>query len=81
MENTTPPNQQRDLHDKISLLVDGELDHHTERDLLKKIETRNETMRLYKNQVAYKKNVSEKVTRMSCGEDLKEALRSKIRGL
>ena len=81
MENTTPPNQQRDLHDKISLLVDGELDHHTERDLLKKIETCNETMRLYKNQVAYKKNVSEKVTRMSCGEDLKEALRSKIRGL
>ena len=81
MENTTPPNQQRDLHDKISLLVDGELDRPTERDLLKKIETCNETRQLYKNQVAYKKNVSEKVTRMSCGEDLKEALRSKIRGL
>ena len=81
MENTTPPNQQRDLHDKISLLVDGELDRSTERDLLKKIENCNETMQLYKNQVAYKKIVSEKVTRMSCGEDLKDALRSKIRGL
>lgn len=81
MENTTPPNQQRDLHDKISLLVDGELDRSTERDLLKKIENCNETMQLYKNQVAYKKIVSEKVTRMCCGEDLKDALRSKIRGL
>ncbi len=81
MENTTPPNQQRDLQDKISLLVDGELDRPAERDLLKKIQSCEETLQLYKNQVAYKKMVSEKITRKCCGEDLKEALRSKIRGL
>lgn len=81
MENTTPPNHQRDLQDKIAQLVDGELDRPTERDLLKRMETCEDTMQLYKNQVAYKKTISEKVTRMSCGEDLKEALRSKIRGL
>lgn len=81
MENTTPPNHQRDLQDKIALLVDGELDRPAERDLLKRMESCEDTMQLYKNQVAYKKTISEKVTRMSCGDDLKEALRSKIRGL
>jgi hypothetical protein len=77
----TPPNHQRDLQSKINLLIDGELDRNTERELMLQIESNLEIQQMYKSQVALKRTVSEKVTRMSCGNELKESLRSKIRGL
>lgn len=80
MENT-PPNTSRDLQTKIALLVDGELDRSTQNDLLEKMKDCPDTMQLYKNQIALKKVISEKVTRMCCGEELKDSLRSKLRGM
>ncbi len=77
----TPPNHQRDLQRQINLLIDGELDRASERALRTQIETDEEVQKMYKSQVAYKRTLSEKVTRMSCGEALKDSLRSKIRGL
>lgn len=81
MKNTTPPNTSRDLQTKISLLVDGELDRPAQADLIERMKACPDTMQLYKNQIALKKVISEKVERKCCGEELKDALRSKIRGL
>jgi predicted anti-sigma-YlaC factor YlaD len=65
----------------ISLLLDGELDRHSENMLREEIEKCETCKHYFNNHAAYKKNVSQKVTRMCCGENFKDALRSKIRGL
>jgi len=65
----------------ISLMLDGELDRHSENMLREEIEKCETCKHYFNNHAAYKKNVSQKVTRMCCGENFKDALRSKIRGL
>jgi len=76
-----PPHNCKDLIADISLLLDGELNRHAERQLLEAIEKCPTCKQYYNNHASYKTNVSQKVTRMCCGEDLKDALRAKIRGL
>jgi len=49
--------------------------------LLAEIENCSVCKQYYNSHASYKTNVSLKVVRMSCGEDLKEVLRAKIRGL
>jgi predicted anti-sigma-YlaC factor YlaD len=65
----------------ISLMLDGELDRHSENMLREEIEKCETCKHYFNNHAAYKKNVSQKVTRMCCGENFKDTLRSKIRGL
>lgn len=81
MSHIRPPHNCNELVRDISLLLDGELDRHSENVLREEIEKCDTCKRYYNSHAAYKKTVSEKVTRMSCGEGFKEALRSKIRGL
>jgi len=76
-----PKHHCKELMADISLLLDGELNRHTEQQLLVEIESCPICKQYYNNHASYKANVSQKVTRMSCGDDLKEVLRAKIRGL
>lgn len=76
-----PPHNCNELISEISLLLDGELNRHAEQQLLDEIDSCSKCKQYYNNHVAYKKTVSQKLTRMSCGEDFKEALIAKIRGL
>ena len=62
-------------------MLDGELDRHSENMLREEIEKCETCKHYFNNHAAYKKNVSQKVTRMCCGENFKDTLRSKIRGL
>lgn len=81
MSHIRPPHNCNELIKDISLMLDGELDRHSENMLREEIEKCSTCQRYLNSHAAYKKNVSQKVTRMCCGEDFKEALRSKIRGL
>ncbi|MEZ5025693.1 MAG: hypothetical protein R2739_03855 [Chitinophagales bacterium] len=77
---TLPPNHNREAQDRINMLVDGELDNSSRAEVLREMESDEEMQQLYKNQLAYKRSLTEKVQRMSCGEELKEQLIHKIRG-
>ena len=81
MHQISPPHNCNELISDISLLLDGELDRHSENKLKEEIKNCETCTQYYNNHAAYKKNVSQKVTRMCCGEHIKEALRAKIRGL
>ncbi len=81
MNHIRPPHNCNELVKDISLLLDGELDRHTENMLREEIEKCDVCNQYYKSHAAYKMNVSQKITRMSCGENFKDSLRSKIRGL
>jgi len=81
MHHTPPPHNCNELKTDISLLLDGEMDRHRENILMEEIQKCPECQQYYNNHAAYKKNVSQKVTRMCCGENIKDALRAKIRGL
>jgi hypothetical protein len=81
MSHIRPPHNCNELMKDISLLLDGELDRHSENMLREEIEKCETCKHYFNNHAAYKKNVSQKVTRMCCGENFKDALRSKIRGL
>lgn len=70
-----------EISKEISSLLDGELDRHTANKLTAEIENCETCQQFYNNQSAYKKNVFHKVVRKSCGSNLKETLRSTIRGL
>jgi hypothetical protein len=76
-----PPHNCKELVSEISLLLDGELNRHAEQQLMDEINSCSTCKQYYSNHAAYKKTVSQKVTRMCCGDDLKDALRAKIRGL
>lgn len=76
-----PKHNCKELSADISLLLDGELNRHAEQQLLAEIENCSVCKQYYNSHASYKTNVSLKVVRMSCGEDLKEVLRAKIRGL
>lgn len=76
-----PPHNCKELITDISLLLDGELNRHAELRLLDEIEKCSTCKQYYNSHAAYKTNVSQKVTRMSCGQDFKDALREKIRGM
>ncbi len=71
----------KDLMTDIALLLDGELDRHAENKLMKELDECENCKNYYNSHSAYKKTVSQKVTRMCCGEDFKDQIRSKIRGL
>ncbi|MFN8261482.1 MAG: hypothetical protein U0X41_11160 [Chitinophagales bacterium] len=81
MSHIRPPHNCNELIKDISLMLDGELDRHSENMLREEIEKCPTCKQYFNSHSAYKVNVSQKVTRMSCGESLKESLRSKIRGL
>lgn len=81
MSHSRPPHNCNELIKDISLLLDGELDRHAENTLREEIEKCQTCKQYYNSHAAYKKNVSQKVARMCCGEDLKDSIRSKIRGL
>lgn len=66
---------------EICLYLDGELDRHTANKILLKIEQCPDCKQFYTNQKAYKTAIADKVVRRACGDDLKDALRSRIRGL
>ena len=65
----------------IQLLLDGELDRHKENRVRTEMEHCPTCLQYYNSHTVYKKTISEKVTRMSCGHDFKENLLSKIRCL
>lgn len=81
MHHIPPPHNCHQLKTDISLLLDGEMDRHAENRLMEEIKKCSDCLEYYNNHAAYKKNVSQKVTRMCCGDHIKEALRAKIRGL
>lgn len=81
MSHIRPPHNCNELIKDISLMLDGELDRHAENILKEEIEKCETCQKYYQSHAAYKKNVSQKVVRRSCGDDLKDALRSRIRGL
>lgn len=81
MHNTPPPHNCNKLITEISLLLDGELDRHSENILLEEIKKCETCTQYYNNHAAYKKHVSQKFTRMCCGDHIKEELKAKIRGL
>jgi hypothetical protein len=66
---------------EICLYIDGELDRHSANIVLLKIEQCTDCKQFYTNQKAYKSAIAEKVVRRSCGDDLKDALRLRIRGM
>jgi hypothetical protein len=66
---------------EICLFLDGELDRHASNKIQLQIEACPYCKQFYTNQKAYKSAISEKVVRRSCGDDLKDALRLRIRGL
>ena len=76
-----PQHNCKELIVDITTLLDGEFNRHTKQQLLDEIEKCSTCKEYYNNHAAYKINVSSKVIRMSCGEDLKHSLRAKIRGL
>lgn len=65
----------------IQLMLDGELDRHKENQLREEIEKCATCQAYYQEQFNYKKLISQKVQRRSCGDALKDALRLRIRGL
>ncbi|MFN8238725.1 MAG: hypothetical protein U0T77_11200 [Chitinophagales bacterium] len=81
MNHIRPPHNCNELVTDIALLLDGELDRHSENRLMEEINKCPVCLQYYNNHAAYKKNVSQKVVRMCCGDNLKESLRAKIRGL
>lgn len=81
MSHILPPHNCNELIKDISLMLDGELDRHSENILKDEIEKCSVCKQYFNNHSSYKKNVSIKVTRMCCGEDFKNTIRSKIRGL
>ncbi len=81
MSHIRPPHNCNELIKDISLMLDGELDRHSENILREEIEKCSTCKQYLNSHAAYKKNVSQKVTRMCCGEDFKVSLISKIRGL
>lgn len=70
-----------EVKQEICLYLDGELDRHASNRILAKIEQCPDCKQFYTNQKAYKSAIADKVVRRSCGEDLKDALRLRIRGL
>lgn len=70
-----------ELFKDISLMLDGELDRHSVNKLKTSIEHCNTCQQFYHQHLAYKKNIYQKVIRKACGSDLKESIRSSIRGL
>ena len=70
-----------EVKQEICLYLDGELDRHASNRVLLKIEQCPDCQQFYTNQKAYKSAIADKVVRRSCGEDLKDALRLRIRGL
>jgi anti-sigma factor RsiW len=66
---------------EICLYLDGELDRHAANRVLQQIEQCPDCKQYYTSQKAYKTAIADKVVRRACGEDLKDALRSRIRGL
>jgi hypothetical protein len=66
---------------EICFFLDGELDRHSANKILLKIEQCPDCKQFYSNQKAFKSAIAEKVVRRSCGDDLKDALRLRIRGL
>jgi hypothetical protein len=66
---------------EICLLLDGELDRHAANKILLVIDECPDCKQFYTNQKAFKSAISEKVVRRSCGDELKDALRLRIRGL
>lgn len=81
MNHSRSPHNCKELSKEISLLLDGELDRHAENKLREEIENCPTCQQYFNNHATYKKVVAAKITRMCCGENLKESLRSKIRGL
>ena len=81
MSHLRPPHNCTELMSDISMLLDGELDRHSENRLMDEIQKCPTCMQYYNNHSAYKKNVAQKVMRKACGETLKVNLRAKIRGL
>lgn len=65
----------------IQLLLDGELNRHRENQLLQEINDCPSCMSFYNTQSKFKKVISTTISRRSCGDDLKDALRLRIRGL
>jgi hypothetical protein len=81
MNHIRPPHNCQELAADISQMLDGELDRHSENQLMEEINKCDTCTQYYNNHSAYKKNVSTKVTRLCCGESFKDSLRAKIRGL
>ena len=81
MRHTPSKHHCNDLVKDISLLLDGELDRHTANALQAEIENCENCTAYYNSHSAFKKTVAQKVIRKSCVEDLKDSLRSRIRGL
>ncbi len=65
----------------IQLLLDGELDRHKENKVRLEMQQCDKCLQFYNGQSKLKQAISTRVTRMSCGEDFKATMLSKIRGL
>ena len=81
MRHTPPTHHCNDRIKDISLLLDGELDRHAASILQSEIENCEKCTAYYNNHSAFKKTVAQKVIRKSCGDDFKDTLRARIRGL
>lgn len=81
MHNHQPTHNCTAMIADISMLLDGEMNRHLSKHLLEEINNCPTCQKNYKNYASYKTNVSQKVTRMSCGADFKDEMRAKIRGL
>lgn len=77
----TPNHSCQQLIADIQLLLDGELDRHKENNVRNEMEQCETCLQYFNSHQVYKKTISQKVTRMSCGHDFKESMLSKIRGL
>lgn len=70
-----------EMQKEICLFLDGELDRHAANKILQKIGQCPDCQQFYTNQKAFKTAIAEKVVRRACGEELKDALRLRIRGM
>lgn len=70
-----------EVQKEICLYIDGELDRHMINQIVRKIEECPDCKQFYINHKAFKSTIAEKVVRRSCGDDLKDSLRLRIRGM
>ncbi len=65
----------------MQLLIDGELDRHKESLVRQEMQQCPKCLQFFQNQSKFKQTISTRITRMSCGDDFKQSLLTKIRGL
>ena len=70
-----------ETQEKIQLLIDGELDRHSQNDVMNIVDRCSFCRDFYQGQQQFRKMLHISLQRKSCGEQLKTSIINNIRGI